>query len=455
MSSSRPCADLPPASDASSEVLTERVLEVLKDVVQRRTSARALSERLGHSHNYVRRILCGEITLQLETLLDMLGELGMPPRLFFDQVFDHLPATDPVAVLRFYREGDGLPPDPFLEEIEPRVRAAASRPTVEAEVESRRDRLDHLEEERFEDRDGAKEKLEALAREILDDVEACEGAVPELYLGDLALTFAIWATVHRVKGQTENARKMYMTAFELLRNQSPGEAHAEVYQRSAYLLAEVGAVKAGLYFLNRSLHLHTLAAATESIGRVMVDHGVLLGHLDEYGKAERYFIAALNLLPERSTRNRASAYSALSRCAQERGDLLTAFEYTERAFEAYGCRQDLVAAQILATKARLAFELDFVEDAEESFVRSIEMFDQTGNAAHVALVSLDYSKLLLSQGKMEALSCLADSMFTCLKAFRSNRIVDAALMEFIRTAKWGELTEALVAETKKRLLEAA
>ena len=440
-----------------STPLNERMLEVLKEAVSRTTSARSLSEQLGHAHNYVRRLLSGEIPLQMETLLAVLGTLGLPPELFFEQVFQGRATADPVAVLKFYREGDGLPRDPFLDEIEPRVEALLQRhidPYLEVEDFSAE--LAQLEEQRMEDREGAKDALEELAREILDRCESLEEDLPSQHVAELTQACSIWAVIQRVSGYRDNSCDMYLLVFRLLKK-AGGElrAAAACFQRAAYLLRDLAAPEAGLSFLSRSTDLFLKIGDLEGVGRTLVDNGVVAWNLGEVARATQEFKAALKILPGSATRHRAAALANLARCYEEQDQLVVAIEHIRHACRLYSDRVDILAAQNLAIRARIAGRLGNEAEVEESFDKAMYIYRREGHPGYVLFVALDYAEWLLSVGRTQQLLVLADEMFEMAKFFRKNRLIDSALMEFIRTAKWGELTEQLLESTRRRLKAAS
>ena len=436
-----------------SAPLNERMLGVLKEAVSRSTSARSLSEKLGHAHNYVRRLLAGEIPLQMETLLQVLSTLGFPPELFFEQVFQGRPDADPVAVLKFYREGDGLPRDPFLDEVGPRIEALTHRIVdPHAAVESRRHQLDQLEERRFEEREVAKLALEELIREVLDDTECLDDTVPSRFVADLARACSTWAVIQRVSGYRDNACDMYSLAFGCL---PPHGLHpyteAECYQRAAYLLRDLAAPVAGLQFLHTARDRYLEAGDLEGVGKTLVDKGILLWNLGETLQAIREYNAALKILPSYSVRYRVSALGNLARCYEEENQLAAAIDHIRQACKLYSGRVDILAAQSLANKARIAGKLDLEAEVEESFIEAMAIYEQAGHPGYVLFAALDYADWLLATGRTQRLLGLADEMFSMAKHFRKNRLIDAALMEFVRTAKWGELTEELLKNTRRRL----
>lgn len=441
------------ASAVDTTALNERLIEILKDAVGRSTSARSLSDKLGKSHNYVRRLFSGEIPLQVSTLFDMLQKLSMPPRTFFDQVLEGLEAFDPIHVLHFYREGDGLPRDPFLDEIGPRIAALARRQVdSDAAVESHRNRLDGLEEQRFGDREGAKIALERLVREIVGQAESLEGAVPSRYFADLARACAIWAVIQRISGYRDNSSDMYEHVFECVArvDQHPRSA-AECYQKAAYLLRDLTAVEAGLQFLRIAGDLYLSAGDIESVGKILVDKGLFYSTLQDVSSATREYQASLKLLTSNSVRHRAAAFEGLARNHEAEGNLMAAYDNIKAACSLYTERVDIVVAHLLVTRGRVAQRLDLISEAEDCLTSAMNMFEQVGQPGDVLLAALDYAGLLLVTGQTRKLSALADEMFALAKYFRKNRIIDAALMEFVRMAKWGDLTEDLLKETMRRM----
>lgn len=440
------------AVDGSS-TLNGRLLEVLKEAVGRSTSARSLSERLGHAHNYVRRVLSGEIPLQMETLQLILRHLGMPPELFFEQVFQSRPAADPVAVLRFYREGDGLPRDPFLDEIGPRIETLLER-TIDrhADVESWSEELEQLEERRFEDREGAKEALEALARAILDRCEQFADDVPSRHVADLAGACSIWAVIQRISGYRDNSCDMYQLVFRCAhRAENHFGTVAKCYQRASYLLRDLDAMRAGLFFLRVAGDHYLRAGDVGGLGEVLVDRGKLLFNLGDPATAEREFRSSLKILQPGALRHRATAHAALARILDGDDRLTEAMLEIRRACDLYSERADIVSAQVKVLRGRIAGKLGLHDEAERSFVEAFGIYEQSGHPGYILFAGLEYAGLLLTAGRTTRLAKLADQMFSIGRFFRKNRLIDSALMEFVRMAKWGELTEELLEQTRRRL----
>lgn len=436
-----------------STPLNERMLEVLREAVSRSTSARSLSEQLGHAHNYVRRLLSGEIPLQMETLLGVLGTLGFPPELFFEQVFQGRATADPVAVLKFYREGDGLPRDPFLDEIEPRVESLLERLLDPcADVEDWSAELDQLEEQRFEDREGAKDALESLALTILDRCEGLENDIPSQHVADLARAFSIWAVIQRVSGYRDNSCDMYVQVFRLV--QRVGHHHetiAECYQRASYLLRDLDARRAGLLFLREAGDSYLKAGSVGGLGKVLVDNGNLLIEIGENATAASEFRAALKLLDQDAARSRAAAHSSLATILEEENRPTEAMLEIRYACDLYSDRADIASAQLRVIRGRVARKLGLNSEAEDSFLEAIQVYELAGHPGYILFAGLEYAGLLLAEGRTKRLAQLADEMFSIGRFFRKNRLIDTALMEFVRMAKWGELTEELLELTRRRL----
>lgn len=435
--------------------LDERVLELLRELVETHSSSRAVAESMGQAHNYVARILRGETKLRLDVLERILHAMGLSTTYFFRLVTAGDEALDVATLLRFF-PADGSEESPFFDAVSPRldeILARGSDPSIVREIPSRRDEIEKFEALRFSDRDAAEKGLEALIPELLDAAPGDAPACPGL-LGDLAIALATWATVQRFRSERRAAARALRRA--MLAAESSGELRpvAIVLQRSAYLMRDLARGRTALLLLDRANDLYLRDGDLEGCAKVFVDRAIVLVHLGLYENAVECYETALRLLPENDKLQRFGALSGLAHCHENLGQLELALKRNEAAAAVYDGIEDMQLAYLVWNRANLCAALGG-RDPEPAYRRAMELLERHAEPLAVGLCAVDLAAVYVRRGESRKLAALGDEILAWLPALRGNRTADAILMELVRCAKWGEVTQQLLVESRRRLRRSA
>lgn len=450
----------------SLESLDGRILAVLKELVEHHSSSRCVAEQMGQAHNYVARILRGETKLRLDVLDRILETLGVTQGFFFQLVSRDSKASDLIEVLRFYG-ADGPHPEPFIVEIDRRVENLLEEVSLESAtfrmplpgaarseaVTAYRERLVELEDRRQTDRPGAKADLEAIAHDIMDNFDAV--GFDREAAADLAEALSIWAAIQRFEGCRRDTSLAYQVAIRLARKADSARALGMTLQKAAYLLRDLDCSQAALVFLDHASRHFLRDGDMASCAKIFVDRGSMFMVMAEFHEAVRELSSALHLLPEEEWRNRAGSFGNLAICFEQMGSFTEAKHCLEMSETLYEDRPEIGLAYVRWNRGSLAMADGELATAETYFIKALQQLESFGQPLDFATVSLSLAEAYMRQGKVQALRDLADRMLAWLPAIRGNRIADAALMEWIRCARWGEVTHQVLREARQKLQQAA
>ena len=433
----------------SNEPLDSRILSVLKDMVEHHSSSRGVAEKMGQAHNYVARILRGETKLRLDVLGRILETLGVSERFFFKLVTADGSVDNALEILRFYK-ADGPPPAAFIEGMQQQVGRILSEEAPPASgYESRRGVLAQLEERRHQDKDAVRSELEGLMSSWVE-AGVCRGL-----MADLAEALAIWGTTQRFEGLRRDASLAFQLSLALSSSAGCHRVIGMGQQKASYLLRDLGCNQAGLILLDGASSSYLRAGDIVACAKVFVDRGILLMSIMAFDPAVSELETALRLLPEEEWRNRAAAYSNLAACYEQSGRLRLASRHLMDAQRVYGDHEDAVLAHILWNQGNIALACKRPAEAEHAFMRSMNLLEHYGKPLDYAYVALSLAEAYVDQRKLESMRRLADQMLAWLPAIRGNRVADSVMMEWIRCAKWGEVTHQALREARHKLSRAA
>ncbi len=445
-------------SQVKSHALEHKILEVVKDLVERHSSSRGVAEKMGQAHNYVARILRGETKLRLDVLSRILEALGVSEGFFLKLVLAESGSGSAEGILRFYG-ADGPPPVEFIDRVRMRVEEAPwarSSQGIRQEFDGstpNRSLLAALEDRRHTHKDEARAELETLVRSWLDTLD--EDGPDDGLMADVAEALAIWGTTMRFEGLRRDASLAMQLSIKLASKAKAHRVSGIGLQKSSYLLRDLGCDQAGLILLEKATDMFLQAGEVDSCAKVFVDRGILLLNLKTYETAISELETALRLLPEAEWRNRSAAYSNLAYCHEQSGDLERAKACLAQARRIYGDREDAILANIFWNQGNIALASGDAVAAEQAYSQALELLEHYGKPLEFAFVALSLAEAYVKQQKIESMRMLADRMLAWLPAIRGNRVADTALMEWIRCAKWGEVTHRALRDARRQLTRSA
>ncbi|MCG8459006.1 MAG: tetratricopeptide repeat protein [Holophagales bacterium] len=470
-----------------------RLRSALKSELQRNFGRIGeIETKLSRSEGYLSKFCRGDISIPVEILLRSLELLDRDPGQFFNQAFRA--SSDPMSILRYLAEGAS---DKGLGELE---KAAASMaceledissdpsavicapvdPTPEktrrlvestlecSKIEQRR-RLRTAKRYRnphfvkaylrdlinvsYDDPKTAVKQAELVGTELvplLRDTPARERL--ELILRAIFLT----VSCQRLQGRFPEAAAGAISGIALGRRFRLDSILGELLKLGAYVLNDHGFFEPAQRLLGEALVLFDELDDEISVAKVQVQRGLTYVHLGDNLSASRALRKALRRLPDEDPilrRYRLAAFQNLSKAFENAGDLDTAEDYLREALDGFRNEGGIVLAKLLWARGRLAClrgelreALDHLEEAYDLLIRS--------DAAETALISLEISRVLLQLGHLEKARDLARCMAQLLKQLDKNKVAQATLVQYIRTAVEAELTLETV-DRCKRLLEEA
>ncbi|MEM1177535.1 MAG: helix-turn-helix domain-containing protein [Acidobacteriota bacterium] len=429
--------------------ITERILSTLRELIEHHSSSRCVAEQMGQAHNYVARILRGETKLRLDTLERILETLGVPHRLFMQMVLAGRPnEADAIGLLRFLA-GSDEPAEPFLTDIRPTLDVLLRMPLVDDETYPRHAaELDRLERLRRSDKEGAEAGLKSLIFEILTDPPV---PVPRQMLEDLGEALAVFGTVQRFLGRQLDSACALQAALRVGARAGRPRGLAHVFRKAAFLMREYGQAAIGIQYLEHARELFLRVGDTRRCFEIFSDRASFWVNMGEIGRARQDFLTAVSLLPEDEPVQVYGAYAGLAFCYQEEGNAQAALDAIEKAEAIHSGEGDIAFAYLVWNRAKLAVEVGEPTVARLQFRRAIDLLVQYSDPIDGALCALDLCGLLIEMGEVSEVKGLAELMLSWLPAFQGQRVADAVITEFIRCAKWGEVTSRFLAGARRRL----
>ena len=116
--------------------------------------------------------------------------------------------------------------------------------------------------------------------------------------------------------------------------------------------------------------------------------------------------------------------------------------------------RDLRLAYLVWNRGNLAAASRDSSLAVEALLAAMDLLAEFAEPLDVAFCSLDLAEVYMAEGRIGEIRRLADRILAWLPALRGNRQADAAMMEWIRCVKWGEVNRALL-ETSRNQLESS
>lgn len=460
-----------------THVLSQRILTLLAEErsLHGHGNAALIDHRLGKSQGYVRRLLRGEIGLQVDMLVRALDVLDVDPADFFTRAVGT--GLVPLRVLRRlerlcldYDLGRGALLDrPLLRRLErvatePTASTAAdaevvteaeegntpagSRPPAGGSTDESLRRLDEL---CFSEPSAAASRALEQVERRLRRLETKGGAAPAGERIGLARSLGVVASIERLESRFRAAASGLRIALDLLAGTGSGLGEAEILQRSAYLVADQGDHAVAFEIVRQSGELRMLYRDLPGLGQVLVQRAVLLGHRQEWALSMKTFTAALEYLQEDPWIWRFSALQGLGIVAMKLGDLERASVWARRAAAAHRARRGQNWWRLMWLEGELARCRGDLRTAEQLLRRARDGFSTRSNPLDLAVVTLDLAQVLLMEDRVADVRALVAEMMGLLRQPLRHRMASAALHELARASLTGEVTQVLIRRIGHRL----
>ena len=378
-------------------------------------------------------------------VLAALKVLGIPAALFFRDL-------DPPAAAGAAELWEG--PEPVEERATPATRRAVAIAYQRMRAELGLD-VDAGEVEGGEPSAGGPVEVStdpaaSLGAEWLEDLDARRQVEPEAVIAELAAhlhqveaahlprALGIWGSALWVQIDLEAAAYVNRRALRLARTAGDDAAVADLLLRRGNVVADAGDH-------TRALALADLAAGISGRSGDQAGRGIAAGDQAKWlyycnrpkestAAAER----ALELLPESLPVHRAAAYSGLSLCYLEFGDLTRAQELSEAAERLpVGPWERGKLARI---RARICRKLGNRSEAVEHLWRAVEILQDLHHGETVA-ISLELVQELLENGDAREARRVCGTMHRLAAPLHRNPIISAAVTELLRITVSGRSEE--------------
>ncbi len=416
----------------------------------------ALDRQLGRAKGFLANVLAGRTSLHVDTFFELAEQLGLDPVELIARAHGESVCCRPERLLRRYEEpGEG---PAVLERLEAWLADPAELETVgrsrgdgdEPREETLRARLGEVDELRFSSARAAPPR----AQEVLaDTVTALEDRPCRESLAVLCRALGVWASCERALGRYPAAARCLRLALEVTgRLELPGE-RAGLLERTCYLLSDQGDYPGALGVIRQAYEIYELLHDLPGLGRALVDEARMLVYLGDTAAAITRFSAGLKYLPEKAWHNRfaalhglAWAYLSLGKAGEAAEVALQATEvHPSRAGQSW-CRLDWLLGEIELARGDWAQARAHLEHARQALA-------DHGSPYDLALVYLRLAKALLLAGEQRELRRLAAQMMSLLTTLQKNKIVSAAIQEFLTSVLTSSATVELIERCFRRTEE--
>jgi tetratricopeptide (TPR) repeat protein len=383
-------------------------------------------------------------------------EIRLPAELFHEALFTL--DTDPAGVLEYAREFQNLPMDPFLASIKPRLEAlAAVGPSNDAAPwPSREEEIRRLDLLRRRDRGLAKRQLQLLITTELGLLE--QGPRPRRAFAELCGELGVLAAIYRLAGRRDDTVDLLVLVRPLVVLAADFRVEAHWYQRSAYLLVELGRYPRADEFILRAQDLFAVVPSKSDQLRTLVDRAYVLTRAGKHEASLARLKVVIPLLPAADIENRLAAHQIFADNLRFLGDVEGACNQLDHAIKLVG--DDLLArAACLWSRAKLLVDLKQIPKALATFAEALPLQARVRSAGELAELAMEYASLLKKEGCRPELRQLAADLAGWIEALRGNsRLRDAvddfqALIEFdqLDEVRFRQLLDRLQAEKLERL----
>jgi tetratricopeptide (TPR) repeat protein len=451
----------------------ERLRTALKSELQKHFGRIGeIESRLSRSEGYLSKFCRGDISIPVEVLLKSLELLDKDPGQFFGQALGapsdstlplhELKAQVPdKALVRLERatlevasqlvlEASGLHPSPHFEaDPDPERTRQLLVSILECTGLEQRRRLRSARRYRdrhfawaylgamlqlcYEDPRGAIKQVTVVGTEFLPELEDVS---PAARLALHLRAILVYGFAQRVVGTFDQAALATLLALDLSRRFRLDPITGELLKVGAYVLSDHGLFDKAQVLLGEALVVFDELDDEIAVAKVQVQRGITYVHMGDYLSASRSLRKALRRLPgeEDTLRHyRLAAFHNLAIAYQQAGDLEAAHHWLDTALQTFRSEGGITWAKMLWFKGRLLHDDGNSEEAL-GLLEDAAVILESCDAAESLLIALDISKVLLDLGRMGEATTVARNMASLLKGLKNNRIAEAAVLEYIRTA---------------------
>lgn len=281
-------------------------------------------------------------------------------------------------------------------------------------------------------------------------IRAAEAAVDAVESEHLTWLLGIWASACRFLGRNAQAFLVNREALRLAREQENRIAEADVLRRIASLVVSVTADYRGAIRINdKAIARYAASGATEKVGHALVNKGIYLVYLEQFGEAESTLHTARGLLASQNHRYLFSLFQTLGWSCKAQGKLEEALEYVSQARPLTETKYQ--QAKLLWLNAAVLADLGHCIEPRQAYKRALLILLEI-SPIEAALVACDQvNNLLKSDQILQARECIS-AMHRLLGPLAKNTVASAAIRDLIRSEQEGKhLTTELLFRITRRI----
>jgi ATP/maltotriose-dependent transcriptional regulator MalT len=181
-------------------------------------------------------------------------------------------------------------------------------------------------------------------------------------------------------------------------------------------MKDIGEFELAESSLEKALHICRRIADTHQQGRVLIQMGQIIGHIDP-DRGIRHIQRALPLIEEaREPRLAVCAQHALAWFLNDSGKPAEAMVVLDRSRPLYGqCRDELIQLRMHWLEAKIAHRLGDYVEAERIFGQVRDEFQSRSLHQEVVLVTIDQAQVLAAKGERARAAQLAAECYSIMK----------------------------------------
>jgi tetratricopeptide (TPR) repeat protein len=340
-------------------------------------------------------------SVDLVKITKTLRHLGVPARVYLEEVADSLPAYDPAWVLEHFCSRSGGR-DPFLASLADRFRRLLEEPLTPGACSLRRHReIEALEEKALFDRHAAKAELEVLGRDLLVSAEAAlagDRGLGRAHLSDCARLLLAWGAVQRFASLREDAAGALSLAYRFGLAARDTAILGLFFSEGAQLLSDLGQPGHALRFAQAAGRHFQMLRKSGLASAAMVQLSQAFAQLGQHREARTHAIGALRLSSRGRSKTRAITWAQLASLARVRGKLRRAIGLFERAKANAGANSYLKAF-VHGRQALLLAQVDRRRAAAQAFRSASRIFEKRGETLEILCLAVDLAEALISKGR--------------------------------------------------------
>jgi tetratricopeptide (TPR) repeat protein len=375
----------------------------LERTVVRLTSIRGAGINCGGSQMWLWRQLRQNKGVDLVKVSRALGSLGLPARVYLEEVLDALPLYDPVWLLEHFSPRRGEL-DPFLATFQKRFRRLLEHPLAPAARTVRRHRdIEALEEKCHLDRKAGKAELEILGRDLLASAEAAiagERGLSRGHLADCARLLLVWGAVRRRAGSLDDGVAALALAYGLGLAARDSVVLGLYFHEGAQILSWLGQHGHALRFAQGAVRHFQIVRDRKFLPMALVQFSVVYDKLGQHREARLNAIAALRLCGRDQWKIRQAAWAQLANLAWARGNIQRAFALLERAKK--NSRTEELKAFIHGRQAVFLIYQGHATKSARAFNSALKYFGRTNQYREIAVFAVDLAEALIAKSRFAA-----------------------------------------------------